>query len=577
MAAQLATYTILVNGDPLGQEIGIRSFYVVKSVNKIPTAQIAINDGSRVLGDFELSAGELFLPGNEVEIQAGYNGTEETIFKGIIIKHNIRAKTDEPFQLIIDLKDISIKTTVGRKNKYFSESKDSDIIEEILGDYSDIENDIEATELEHHELVQYFATDWDFIVSRADVNGKLVFVDDGKITVKEPDFDQIPKRELFNTTNGDILEFQGGMDARDQYSASKSISWDYAKQEVIEGEGTAPSFQEQGDFSASDLSDVIRLEEFPLQHTGGVIDQELKAWSDAKLLRSRMAKIIGQVKILGTSELKPGDIIELGGLGTRFNGNAFVSSVLHQVSPNKRWYTHIEFGLSQDWFARRYEDIIDEPAAGLVPAIEGLQIGIVTNIHEDPDGEDRVKVRLPIIDAENEGVWARVSTLDAGDSRGSFFRPELTDEVIVGFLNNDPRDAVILGMVHSSAKPSPITADEDNTQKGFVSREDMRLIFDDDLISLTIETPNGNKIVLSDDEGSIVMTDENDNIIEMTSDGINIESAGDITITAGGDVTVEGTNVTSTASSQLLVEGSSGAELSSAGQAVIKGATVGIN
>ena len=72
----------------------------------------------------------------------------------------------------------------------------------------------------------------------------------------------------------------------------------------------------------------------------------------------------------------------------------------------------------------------------------------------DPDKEDRVQIQLPTVDA-NEGIWARVSSMDAGKGRGSFFRPEIHDEVVVGFLNGDPRHAIILGMLNSSANPAP--------------------------------------------------------------------------------------------------------------------------
>jgi Rhs element Vgr protein len=202
-----------------------------------------------------------------------------------------------------------------------------------------------------------------------------------------------------------------------------------------------------------------------LQHTGKVADDELKAWSDAKLMRSRLSKIKGKVKIQGFSDIKPGNTIDLTGFGDRFNGVAFVSSVAHRMSAETSWMTEIEFGLTKDWFIDSYDDITDKPASGLVPAVRGLQIGIVTNIHEDPEGEERIRVRLPIIDNENDGVWARLVSTDASGSRGLVFRPEVGDEVIVGFLNDDPRDPVILGSVFSSAKPSPISPEEENNEK----------------------------------------------------------------------------------------------------------------
>ena len=86
--------------------------------------------------------------------------------------------------------------------------------------------------------------------------------------------------------------------------------------------------------------------------------------------------------------------------------------------------------------------------------------------HEAPDGEDRVQVRVPVINSQDDGLWARVATLDAGENRGSFFRPEIGDEVVLGFLNDDPRDPIILGMLNSSAKPAPITASIRLSRKG---------------------------------------------------------------------------------------------------------------
>jgi Rhs element Vgr protein len=570
----LATFTILSNGQEISGEIGVESIYVMKSVNKIPTARIAIVDGSIPREDFEVSSGALFVPGNEIEIKAGYHSTEDTIFKGIITKHSIQSKKDKPSYLTVELKDTGVKLTIGRKSKYFENVKDSEIIEEIVGSYG-LQADIETTAVTHKEMVQHHVTDWDFLVSRAEVNGKLVFADDGKITVKAPDLSAQP---ILNLAYGhNVYDFEAGMDARDQFTAVKSSAWNFTDQSIVEGEADEPSFTEQGNLPGSDLAEVIGLQELPLQHSGKLADDELKAWSDAKLMRSRLSKIKGKVKIQGFSDIKPGDVIELAGFGDRFNGVAFVSSIAHRMANDSGWFTEIEFGLDKEWFTDNYNDIVEKPASGLVPAIHGLQIGIVTNIHEDPDGEERIRVKLPVLDNQNDGVWARLTTLDAADSRGWVLRPEIGDEVVVGFLNGDPRYPIILGSLYSSAKPSPIQPEEENKIKGYVSRSEMKFTFDDDKVIVTTETPNGNKIMLSEDEGKILIEDENGNKIELSSDGIVMESAADIKIKATGDVNIEGVNINVKAQAQLKAEGSAGAEMSSSGQTVVKGSLVMIN
>jgi Rhs element Vgr protein len=573
--SDLPTFRLFSNGTELPETISIISLTVNKAINKIPSARLVIDDGDMSTEEYELSSGSDFIPGVEIEIHAGYHGIESPIFKGIIIKHGIRFNAGNHSELRLELRDASIKTAVGKKNRYFEEMTDSSIIEEILSEY-DVEIDIESTNLEHKEMVQYYSSDWDFILSRADINGKYVFVDDGSLTIKAPDFSAEP---LFVLAQGDnVFEFEAEMDARTQFAGTHAKSWDYAGQEIIESEGADPGITELGNLSSSELADVIGLENFSMQHSGQVIAEELQAWTDAKYLKSLMSKIRGRVKIVGFSDIKPGDIIELESFGDRFNGTAYVSGISHVISSNSNWYTHLVFGVSDKWYVEEYDDLSEKQASGLLPSINGLHYGIVTQIHEDPDGEARVKIKVPVISTESEGTWARIATLDAGNERGSFFRPEVDDEVLVGFINDDPRDPVIIGMLHSSALASPIEPTEDNYEKGFITKENLKLMFDDEKKSITLETPNGNKILLTDDEGSVVFEDENGNKIEMTSDGITIESAGDLNLKApSGDVIVEGTNITASASAQFKAEGSSGAEMSTSGQAVLKGSMVAIN
>lgn len=573
-AQDLPTFTVLVDDEDIGGKFGIQAIMVTKSVNRIPKARLVLADGDVASGEFKISSSEIFVPGKEVEIKGGYHNVEDTIFKGIIIGHSIKANENKNPILQIDLRDESVKMTTGRKNRYFEEVLDSEVIEELVNSYG-LDNDVEETTVQHKEMVQYYTTDWDFMIARAEVNGKLVFVDDGKVTVKKPDLDQEP---IVNLAYGEnVISFEAGMDARDQYSLSNSRSWNYTEQEVIEEEGDDPGLKEQGNFTAGELADVIGLESWLQQHSGKVEDTELKAWSDSKLLKSRLAKVKGRVRITGFSEIKPGDMIQLEKFGDRFNGPAFVSSINHHKSSDDAWHTDIEFGLEQEWFVNKYDDIVARQASGLVPPIHGLQIGVVTNIHEDPDGEDRIKVRMPVIDPQNEGVWARMISLDAGDGRGIVFRPEIGDEVIVGCVNDDPRDPVILGMVHSSSKPSPIPAEEENNEKGFVTRSELKLMFDDDKKSITVETPGGNRWMLSDDEGAIQIEDVNGNKVHLADDGITIESAGDLNLKASGDVNIEGTNINGSATASFKSEGGSGAELSSNGQTVVKGSLVSIN
>jgi Rhs element Vgr protein len=589
--ADLSTYLISVDGKEISGHYQLFQVMCYKGINKIAYGKLMISDGDSAAQDFIISSTGEFVPGAEIEIQLGYHSDNKPVFKGIITKHAIKSRKVGPPHLLVEFRDAAFQMTVGRKNKYYFDNKDSDIISEIVSEYKGLTADVQATDVTHARMVKYYCTDWDFINYRADANGKLVFVNDGTLTVKAPDASVAPVATFTYGTNS-VLEFEAETDARNQVKAVSTASWDFASQKLAKGEGKEPTEPDQGAMSSADLSKVLGLDSFDLKHTGHVGDEELKAWADSALQRSRFSKIKGRVKIKGRTSIAPGDVIELGGVGDQFNGNAYVVAVSQEMS-RQTWTTNIEFGLDPEPYCEKGTHKY-LGAAGLLPPVSGLQIGVVNALEGDPESEERVQVKVPMIDAEDDGVWCRVSTLDAGENRGSFFRPEIGDEVVLGFLNDDPRDGILLGMLNSSAKPAPIVAADDNHEKGFVTRSELKLLFNDDTNVITIETPNGNTLIFSDDETSITMQDENGNstvldadgilhtdangnTVTMSSDGIALDSAADIAITAAGDVNIEGINVNCIASAEFVGEGSAGAKLSSGAIATVEGGVVMIN
>lgn len=568
----LVTQTIKIDGKAISQEYGILSIVVNKEINKIPSANLAILDGSASKEDFEASNQDLFIPGKKIEILAGYHSSEKPIFKGIIIKHGIKIKSSGSTSLLIECRDETVKLTVGNRNKYFIDKKDSEAIEEIIDTYG-LPKDIEPSAVKHQALVQFESTDWDFMLSRIEANGKVCIVNDGKITVKAPLLSVKPVLNLLY--GGTILDFDATMDARDQYQSVKASAWDPANQSMLETDGTDPGFSGNGNIKPSDLAAVIGLDHLNLRHTGPLPQEELQAWADAQFSKKQLSKIRGRVGFLGYPDIKPGDLIVLEGLGKRMNGTVYVSGVRHEISGGT-WRTDAQFGLSPDCFTQTHT-VGHLPASGILPAIQGLLIGVVSQLKDDPEGEDRILVKLPIINNDDPGVWARVACLDAGTNRGTFFRPEIGDEVIVGFLNNDPCYPVVLGALNSSNKPAPITATDENHEKGYVSRSELKLIFNDDKKSIKLETPAGKSILMDDDAKELKLEDEHGNKITLNADGITIESQKKISIKTNDDVEVQGKDLKLTAQAGFKADGTSGMELSSSAVTKLKGTLVQIN
>lgn len=568
----VATFNIFSGGTAVSKTYHVLSVVVNKEVNRVPSATIILMDGEASRQNFEISNQPDFEPGKEIEIKAGYSSNEESIFKGIVIKHSIKVRKKNSV-LMIECRDKAVKMTVACKSKYFKEVKDSDAIEELIDSYG-LDKQVDATSLQHKQIVQYNSTDWDFMLSRCDASGLLCFTNDNKITVSKPQFSGNPVLTIqYGAT---VLDLDAEIDARLQFKSVKGSSWNYTSQELLDSvEAADAGVPDAGNLSSATLAGVINAEEFRLVNSVKMEEPELQAWVDMKMMKHQLAKIRGRVRTDGTAAVNPGQLIQLNGVGERFEGKLYVTGIRQEIQEGT-WQTVFQFGINPEWFAQTYN--IQQPLAGaLMPAIEGLQIGIVTQLQDDPEGENRILVKIPVIHKDDEGAWCRVSSLDAGNERGMFFLPEVGDEVIVGFINNDPRHGIVLGMVNSSAKPAPLQASDDNHEKGYQSRSKMKVVFNDDKKSLNIETPGGNKILVTEEDKKIHLEDQNGNKLIMNQDGITIESIKDVIIKATGDVKAEGVNINLKGSAQTKVEGGAGAELSSGASTTVKGSIVQIN
>jgi Rhs element Vgr protein len=574
-APDVVTLTILIDGTELPRSVPVLGVDVVSQANRIPYARLRIGDGDAARGKFDRSAGDLFVPGNTLVLRAGYHGETKPVFTGIVLSQRLVVRRGTSW-LEVDCRDPSFRMTLVRRNRYFADKADSDVASELLDAYKADKvsaGDIAATSVVHPQLLQYQATDWDFMVSRLEAAGQVVFVDAGKVSSVKPSLASKPVADLgFGAT---VLELDAEMDARSQTGGVRALAWDPAGQELLEASAADPGWAGNGNLGADKLSAAAGRKEDLVWHGGSLASDELQKLADGTLLRARLAATRGRVRFQGLSAVQPGTVLALSRLGDRFNGKVYVTGVRHEFSGGN-WTTDAEFGLPRETLAERAA-ISHLPAAGLAAAVHGLQVGIVTEISGDPANEQRVRVKVPLAGMDEQGVWARLATLDAGSGRGTVFRPEKKDEVVLGFFHADPAQPVILGMLHSSAKAPPIEAGDENDGKGYVSRAKLALRFDDKKKSVILETPGGNRLTLSDDSGGLLLEDQNGNSIKLSSDGIALTSGKAVEMKAKTDLKGEGMNVEIKGSVGATVKGSSTAEISSSGTLTVKGSMVMIN
>ncbi len=163
---------------------------------------------------------------------------------------------------------------------------------------------------------------------------------------------------------------------------------------------------------------------------------------------------------------------------------------------------------------------------------------LVTDI-VDPEGLGRVKIALPwspdTAGARYE-TWARLATFMAGNNRGSWFIPDVDDEVLIVFEGGDPRRPYVIGSLWNGKDKPPESMDGagKNFKKVLRSRNGVKLTMDDTdgREQFILETPGGQKLTLKDGPGAVEIVDSNGNSIKMEASGITITASAKVTINA---------------------------------------------
>jgi Rhs element Vgr protein len=584
----LVSAIILIDGVAIDDDILVRRIETIKHVNRIPYAILTILDGSVAEETFAVSEAATFVPGKKIEIRIGYHDTDASVFKGVIVKQAVQVTRSRECRLVVTCCDAAFAMTMARKRSQFAAKSDGAVLAELIGSYG-LTADVAALGGAHEQMVQYGASDWDYLLCRAEANGALVIVDGGAVSVRPPAF---AKPALSFSFGLSLIDVDIEMDARSQCAGVAAQTWDPSAQAVDKSAGAERTWAGQGNISGAELAKVFGSVSCEFQSAGLPTGDGLKAWADAGLLKSRLSRMRGRATVIGNAGLKPGQMLDLAGLGDRFDGAAFVSGV-QQTLEAGLWKTEVTFGLPNAWFGQDPGQIGAPAAGGLVPAAQGLQIGKVKQIHDDPAGQRRVKVSMPLIATGEDAIWMRYASPYATSGAGVYFMPEVDDEVVVGFLDGDPAAPVVLGSLHSSARKAPYVPEQKNATKAIVTNRQLKLIFDDDKKTIRAETPGGHFILMSDEDTSITVKDTTGNQMLMNRSGIALTSPGDISISATGaikisgkagvtvespaNVKISGANTTVTANMAFSAQGQLQAELKSSAQVTIEGLIVMIN
>ena len=583
------SYTLSFNNAPLPISLEIYSITVQKAVNKIGRAQVQILGGDPNMNSFEEAEADYFEPGNPVEIKLGYDQSNTTVFKGIVEKNYVSIR--DGFNrlkfkrlLVIDCVDTAIQLANSYTSEIYEDKKDSEIIAALISKLG-LTKTIESTTIKHAFLPKFNINDWEFIIQRAKSNGLIVVNSDNTIKVKKPLGEGSPSLTI---KHGDgLVSFDGKIDGSGQYQSLEYKGYDPFENKLASAKATEPELTAQGDLTGKKMSVKISPAKNEIIIPQPIPTEELASIANSTLIRSRLKSIYGSLKVKGVNSIDIDSVIKLSGFGSRLDGPCYVTSIEHEVIGGN-FYTVFGFGLTEDILSLKKG--ID--VSNLIPSISGVHIGEVKKIDKDPDNQYRIKVFIPALKTSGEGLWARLTHFYTSSEAGSFFIPEINSQVVVSFINEDPRYPIVLGGLYTKTNKPYSEITPENELKAIVSKEKLTLEFNDKDKVIIIKTSDKNKITMN--EKDIKIEDEHGNEITTSKDGILFNSKKEIIITTKDAISINGEKgvvIQGKTSKGVSIKGNkldlksdtkisakgSAVDLESSGSLNIKGANVNIN
>jgi Rhs element Vgr protein len=526
-------------------------------------------------------------------IESESSGGQNLLFKGIICSVGAsKSDTGEADHITLSGQSPDILLNDNWGCRSFENKTLKQIIDELLRPYP---QDVVKSKCNPEKkdqlpyVVQYNETRYDFIRRLAARFGEWFLYDGTKLL-----FGQLPTNKVDVILGVDMSDFNFSI--KTNSPKFKYVSYNYESAETLETSssksGGKKSLNEYGAY-AHDKSTKQYTQESTLYYDRlNAPGSNMKKELDNVVELQENATALSMNTVQGSSEnaqLTPGSKIKIKALksdgGEIDYGEYIVTSVTHSSDSTMNYQNSFEAIPAE-------AKVPDYSTPLAIPYCETQTAVVMDN--NDPDKLGRIRVKFHWQENNVMSPWLRIANTYSGNNNGFYFIPEVGDEVIVGFEGGNAEKPFVIGsLYHGKNKPLNEWPNQNNNFKGILTRSKLKIEFDEEKKITSIETPAGNQVILSDNDKSILLEDQNQNKVELNSGGIVLDSPKDIKITSKSKVTIEGTggidisstadakisglNVNLDANAAIAAKGKAGAEISSVGNTTIKGAMVMIN
>ena len=565
-----ACYRIFLEGSKI--ENNLISFSVMNAVNRIPRATLRFNYRD-ILSDEKKAPVTLvkaasfeeqvvvkplsFDPGKAISVQLRDSEEFVEVFNGHITKQKLQAGNNGSIELTVDCKHVSNKLTLNKRTRlYHHDANKNGSANEKIDKVSDLDalrvmlNESEPKltlgvpegfreTFDHENLIQYNCTDWDFLVMRAEALGLVTVVERNSINLIKPELQKNVKLELKHGEN--LQEYETDYTETEVAPTIQFTNWEIDNQKANEEKKKAQITGTDEKTAANIQSDIF------LNHSGDIAVAESKAWIENLKNRQQIAKKQGVAKLLGTVDVAPGNTVSVVSKGLVLEEKILVSGIKHTFSRSV-WTTELQLGLSTRLHAQEY-GLTKNATTSMLPETDGMLYGKVIGYKNSEGGHELIEVEVTSANnkAKEQTIYARLATLSAGENGGAVFRPYPNDEVVIGFIQNDPRFPVILGSFYNSKNKEPLPLEDAKQQETGFSINDWKVIIDGKNNKLSIASPDGQSVVLDDKEKLLSLIFNDQNSIEINKDGITL-SATKIVLKGNQEIEFSAAKITAKAS-----------------------------
>lgn len=528
---------------------------------------------------------ELSVAAKGVEAHA----SSTTVFEGMVTSTGVEVRDGGQPELVVVAQDLAYELSRTARAATYLNQTASDLVTKVLHDLA-VRAQVDSTSTVMEYTLQT-DTDLAFIDELCRRSGLDWEVDGSTFHAWRAPNGAAPSGTRVPLTVGESLRDFSAKVFADAPQQVTVRGWDHLNKKAVRGQATTSRAAVPSGLDA--LAPKAAIKPATVLDAQAAPLSEVDADALAEIAGASVGVVHARGRCMITPQLRPGVVAHVADAGPA-SGDYYVREVEHTFRPS---------GLHTTFVAgdRETPGLAVDAAAPTRSSFthEGLVVGLVTAIDNDPKKAGRVKVSLPGLDTTIESQWARLAVLGGGASRGMVFVPEVGDEVLVGFEAGDVRRPVVLGGLFGSKDAIPaelVAAGGTVANRRLTSRlghvvelgdgagpaaQHIRMALAGGAESLRLgkdradlKLPSG--VPLKITVGSSFIELDGNGAITLSGTTIALKATQGLTL-EGLDVTAKATGKFAASGTQAELKGSGTTTVESSGMTAVKGSMVAIN